>query len=43
MNAETLEKGKAENIGCEIKLDFRRRQLVKDGITIDKWQPSLFQ
>ena len=36
------EKEKEENAGFDIKLDFRRRELLKDGITIDKYQLSIF-
>ena len=41
--AESQEKDKPENAGCDIKLDFRKRELLKDGEVIDKWQPSYFQ
>ena len=40
--SEKREKDKEENAGCEIKLDYRKRLLLKDGITIDRWQPSFF-
>ena len=41
--SEKREKDKEENAGCEIKLDYQKSLLLKDGITIDRWQPSFFQ
>lgn len=41
--AEKEEKRKPENQGCVIELDFKRRQLLRDGEIIDSWSPSYFQ
>ena len=41
--AEKEEKEKPENVGCLIKIDYRRRVLLKDEMVIDKWNPWFFQ
>ena len=40
--AEQDEKKRPENVGCVIKLDFKQRQLLRDGIVIDSWNPAPF-
>lgn len=35
--AERTEKARPENVGCNIVLNFRERQLLKDGVVIDRW------
>ena len=37
--AEKREKERPENRGVEIRLDYRTRQLMRDGVVIDKWSP----
>ena len=32
------EKEKAENAGCTITMDPRKREILKDGVVIDKWR-----
>ena len=32
-----FEKKKAENAGCRIEIDKRKRQITRDGQVIDKW------
>ena len=36
-DAERTEKERPENVGCNISLNTRKRQLYKDGEVIDKW------
>ena len=37
------EKAKPVNQGCTITLDYKTRQVTRDGIMIDKWRPAYFQ
>ena len=37
---ETAEKGKPVNQGCTIRLDYKKREITRDGVVIDKWSPS---
>ena len=37
MDAEKTEKERPENVGCNIYLNTRERQLYKDGEVTDKW------
>ena len=39
-DAEQYEK--TNNIGSTIRLDFKQRVLLKDGVVIDKWRPHPF-
>ena len=41
-NAEKTEKGKPENNGCNIYINFKERQLYKDGEVIDKFNLMCF-
>ena len=41
-DAETEEREKPENQGVDIRLDFRKRVLLRDNVVIDKWKPNLF-
>ena len=34
------EKAKAENAGCTISLDPKKREVLKDGTVIDQWRMS---
>ena len=34
------EKAKAENVGCSITIDPRKREVLKDGVVIDQWKMS---
>ena len=36
-DAEKTEKERPENVGCNIYLNTRERQLYKDGKVIDRW------
>ena len=40
--AETREKGRAENVECTIRLDTRERKLYRDSVIIDSWNPQFF-
>lgn len=40
--AETTEKAKPENAGCDIEVDRKRRVLLRDGVVIDRWSLSDF-
>ena len=42
-DAESSEKEKPENQGCTIELDFRSRELRRDGVVIDRYTPSYFR
>ena len=42
-DAETTEKQKPENQGCEIELDFKKRELRRNGVVIDRWAPAYFR
>ena len=37
------EKAKPVNQGCAITLDYKSRQVTRDGVVIDKWRPTYFQ
>ena len=39
---EKEEKEKAENIGVNIRIDWRKRELLRDGNVIDKFLPYFF-
>ena len=41
-DAEEAERRKPANQGCTINLDTQRRVLTRDGVIIDRWQPSFF-
>ena len=41
-DAEEAERRKPANQGCTINLDTQRRVLTRNGIIIDRWQPSIF-
>ncbi len=41
-DAETAEKARPENVGCNIRLDTRERKLYKDLVVIDSWNPQSF-
>ena len=41
-DAELMEKDKAENEGHKIWVDKKTRQLKRDDVVIDSWQPSFF-
>ena len=34
------EKSKPENTGCNINLDPKKREILKDGVVIDQWRMS---
>ena len=38
----TAEESKPENSGCQITLDLKKRQLLRDGVVIDSWCAQLF-
>ena len=38
-DVETTEKAKPVNQGCTIRLDYKRREVTRDGAMIDKWSP----
>ena len=40
---EETEKARPENAGSNITIDYRRRVLLKDNVTIATWQPKFFQ
>lgn len=40
--AETSEKARPENVGCDIRLDTRERKLYRDTVVIDSWNPQFF-
>lgn len=40
--AEKRERERPENVGCNIHLNVRERQLYKDGVVIDKWSCQNF-
>lgn len=40
--AEKAEKEKTENAGCDVRLDYKARVLTRDGVIIDRWQPTYF-
>ena len=40
--AEKAEKERPENAGADIRIDMRKRELLRDGVVIDKWNPSPF-
>jgi len=39
---KTAEENKPENAGCQITLDLKKRQLLRDGVVIDSWCAQLF-
>ena len=39
-DVETAEKGKPLNQGCTIHLDYKKREITRDCVVIDKWSPS---
>ena len=39
-DVETAEKGKPVNQGCTIRLDYKKREITRDRVVIDKWSPS---
>ena len=41
-DAEKSEKEKPCNQGCDIRLDTNKRELLRDGVIIDRWSPSFF-
>ena len=41
-NAEKTEKEKPDNIGCNIYINYKERQLIKDGEVIDKFNLMFF-
>ena len=41
-NSETTERNKPENIGCKIEFDKKKRQITRDDVVIDSWQPLSF-
>ena len=41
-DVETAEKGKPVNQGCTIRLDYKKREITRDGVVIDKWSSSFF-
>ena len=41
-DAETAERARPENVGCDIRLDTRERKLYKDLVVIDSWNPQFF-
>ena len=42
-DTEKTEKERPENVGCNIYLNTRERQLYKDGEVIDKWSVMGFR
>lgn len=42
-DARAAEKVKPENQGCTIELDFRKRELRRNDVVIDRWTPTYFQ
>ena len=40
-DVEAAEKAKPVNQGCTIQLDYKRREVTRDGVVIDKWSPVL--
>ena len=40
--AEKTEKERPENVGVEVRLDTRKRELLRDGVVIDSWKPTPF-
>lgn len=40
---KTTEQNRAENAGCQIVLDFKKREVTRDGVVIDKWSPTYFR
>ena len=41
-DAERKEKERPENAGTDIKLNYKDRTLLRDGIVIDRWNPAPF-
>ena len=40
-DVEAAEKAKPVNQGWTIQLDYKRREVTRDGVVIDKWSPVL--
>ena len=40
-DVEAAEKVKPVNQGCTIQLDYKCREVNRDGVVIDKWSPVL--
>ena len=40
---KTTEQNRPENAGCQIVLDFKKREVTRDGVVIDKWSPTYFR
>ena len=41
-DAAEIERGKPENAACDIQVDMKNRQLLRDSVVIDTWRPSFF-